>query len=755
MRSQAQSINLAISEEKNMAKVFLSHATPDRWFVENVLLPLLQGHGVGTWYCQDDICAGEDFQKKIRAGMEECSFFLVVVSPCSVESSWVGYEVAWAVENRKGRVIPVRTAVGCLPEQMHLGLKPLHFVDFSTIGGEDCGHATVRTHRARLDLLKAFGIVDSGGQGSPSEEARFHERYLASRLQGSGGTAKLIDLLTQFAQKETGGPCVVQGPPGSGKAGLFAQFIDQYRKRFPAALVLPYFVDARPSARNLAALLRRFCSALAWYFGQPAYQPPYEIAPLKEDFSRLLQQAGALTAQGVLKSQVVLVIDALDRLDGADGAHALDWLPQELPKNIRVFLGCDCDVSTDRPLLPGLVQRVPLDTVRLNPKDAAAIRFEFVGYGAPVVLDKAVKDRLYMDVGGDLGVGVIDNHHLGSLGRSTTSVVLDHAHLVRDTVDSWSDPSRPFTFVLHHHPDLDCAAAAFLANAYLTTGRFPDGARALANYVDRVDAGHPGFSHAQPFTLYAAHQVLGHRLGKRSWPSPAACFEAWVRASWRVLAFVLDEMARQNQSIWNVDSFATPGVMSADDRAEVRADRDRYYKKLTDPKTKARHGTLRLPGQFGGSVEAETLMVRAVLDPGDPERCIYLKDWARTDTKYAKNGTGFVGLSVFVPAGPNIVQRCILSVNPASNASLEGLGALLEQAETERRLASFGKDQRLFDPNTGERLPDRIGYANPDPWYDGRNQAYTIVDSPRAGTVLSADEIEGVFLRFARRPSVY
>jgi hypothetical protein len=734
-----------------MAKVFLSHATPDRWFVENVLLPSLQGHGIGTWYCKDDIYAGEDFQKKIRAGMEECSFFLVVVSPRSVESSWIGYEVAWAVENRKGRVIPVRIAVECLPEQMHLGLKPLQFVDFSTVRGEDGGQAARRVHRARLDLLKAFGIVDSGGQGDPSEEASFHERYLASRLQGSPGTATLIDLLTQLAKKESRGPCVVQGPPGTGKAALFAQFIDRYRKQFPDALVLPYFVDARQSARTLGALLRRFCSALAWYFDQPGYQTPHEPASLKADFARLLQQAGNLTSQEVLKNQVILVIDAIDRLDGMDGALSLDWLPQELPKNIRVFLGCDCDVRTDRPLLPCLQQRVPLDTVRLNPKDATAIRFEFVGYGEPVVVDKALKDRLYLDVGGDLGVGVIDNHHLHSLGRSTTSMVLDHAHLVRDTVDSWSDPSRPFTFVLHHHPDLDCAAAAFLANAYLTMGRFPDAARALANYVDRVDAGHPGFSHAKPFTLYAAHLYLGYRFSKQSWPSPAPRFDAWVRASWRVIAFVLDAMARQNQSIWDVDAFAAPEVMDAGDRAEVLADRDRYYKKLTDPKTKARRRTLSLPGQLGGVVETETLMVRDVLDPSDPERCIYFKDWARTDTKYAKNGTGFVGLSVFVPAGPKTAQRCILSVKPDSDASLEGLGALLEQAETERRLARFGKDQRLVDANTGERLPDRIGYASPDPWCDGRDQAYTIVDAPRSGTVLSADEIEGVFLRFARR----
>src|SRR5207244_1427444 len=156
---------------------------------------------------------------------------------------------------------------------------------------------------------------------------------------------------------------------------------------------------------------------------------------------------------------------------------------------------------------------------------------------------------------------------------------------------------------------------------------------------------------------------VGHRLGRQSWPTPAARFDAWVRASWRVIAFVLEEMATKSLSIWDVDAFAAPEVLDARDRADVLADRDRYYQKLTDLQAKARRHVLRLPGQFGGTVETETLMVR------DASGCIYFKDWARTDTKYAKNGAGFVGLSVFIPAGPNQVQRCILSVKPDSNAS--------------------------------------------------------------------------------------
>jgi hypothetical protein len=32
-----------------MARVFISHATPDREFVEQVIIPLLESNGVETW----------------------------------------------------------------------------------------------------------------------------------------------------------------------------------------------------------------------------------------------------------------------------------------------------------------------------------------------------------------------------------------------------------------------------------------------------------------------------------------------------------------------------------------------------------------------------------------------------------------------------------------------------------------------------------------------------------------------------------
>jgi hypothetical protein len=197
-----------------------------------------------------------------------------------------------------------------------------------------------------------------------------------------------------------------------------------------------------------------------------------------------------------------------------------------------------------------------------------------------------------------------------------------------------------------------------------------------------------------------------------------------------------------------VDALDCPGPFTPEDRDEVEADIARYHRKLADPETGARQVRLELPGQLGGTIGVEALLVRDVQNADDPERCLFFKDWARSDAARAGNGQGFLALSVFQSEGRLERRRCIISVTPDSGASLRGLADRLDRAEAERRRESHGEDDRVIDPATGAPRPPRTGYGNADPWYDGRAHGYTIVDAPRGGTRLTADEIEAILLEF-------
>jgi hypothetical protein len=377
-----------------------------------------------------------------------------------------------------------------------------------------------------------------------------------------------------------------------------------------------------------------------------------------------------------------------------------------------------------------------------------SLRFAFVGLGEQAPEAAGPQDRLYLDVGNGLRPGVIDHHHRAAAGGSTAALVLAHPEFLDGAVTRHRRPGDPFTLVLHQDPDLDAVAAAYLAADYLAAGAFPPGAAALARYVDRVDAGAAGMSLANPYSLYAAYLQLVQGLLRRPWNSDHERWQEGVRAGLELVAYVLGRVVGEGVSLTAVDAFACPGLFTEEDRQEVRADAERYGRKLADPRCRARRALLRLPGPFGGTAAAEALLVRDVENADDPERCAYFKDWARTDAENCPNSKGFVALSVFLSEGARQVRRCILSVTPEGGVTLEGLAARLDRAEAERRRRVFGADDRVTDPATGEPRRPRPGYDNADPWYDGRAHGYTIVDSPRAGTLLTADEVESIFLQF-------
>jgi hypothetical protein len=331
-----------------------------------------------------------------------------------------------------------------------------------------------------------------------------------------------------------------------------------------------------------------------------------------------------------------------------------------------------------------------------------AVRYEFLGYGQGIGAEEKQINRLYLDIGSDFRVGVIDHHTLAAHAGSTTSLLLGHPELVQQAVDIDRLDQSPLTIVLHEYPDLDCMASAYLAIELLATGSFPEGAEALVAFVDRVDAGYPGMSLDAPFSLYAACMILAHRLSLRTWSCRTDQWRQQVGDALRVVDFVVREAARTESSLFEIDAFACPGLFGPQDRRIVENDITRYREKLASVQVHARRLTLRLPGVYGGTRQIETLLVRDVQNPDDPDRVVFFKDWARTDAEASSDGNGFPALCVSHFHSTATPPRTILSVTPDSGVSLKGLGEELEQAEVAERKRRRGVDNRNIDPSTGQ-----------------------------------------------------
>ena len=91
-------------------KVFVSHATQDRQFVDKFTSDLRR-YGVDAWYSPWEIKLGDSIPAKIDEGLEGCEFLIFVMSRASLNRPWVQTEldVALARKNvsfRQGCVRP-------------------------------------------------------------------------------------------------------------------------------------------------------------------------------------------------------------------------------------------------------------------------------------------------------------------------------------------------------------------------------------------------------------------------------------------------------------------------------------------------------------------------------------------------------------------------------------------------------------------------------------------------------------------------
>jgi len=89
-----------------MTQVFISYSRTDMEFVQK-LAKDLQGAGLDVWWDLTDIQGSDVWERKIEEGLRNCEYFIVVLTPASLDSRWVRREYLSA-DNRGIRIIPLR-----------------------------------------------------------------------------------------------------------------------------------------------------------------------------------------------------------------------------------------------------------------------------------------------------------------------------------------------------------------------------------------------------------------------------------------------------------------------------------------------------------------------------------------------------------------------------------------------------------------------------------------------------------------------
>ncbi len=108
--------------------VFVSYSRADADFARK-LNDTLQIQGKTTWFDQESIASGSDFQQEIYRGIKACDNFLFILSPRSVNSPYCKDEVEYAASLNKRFVTLLHRQVS--PSDLHPELAKVQWIDFN------------------------------------------------------------------------------------------------------------------------------------------------------------------------------------------------------------------------------------------------------------------------------------------------------------------------------------------------------------------------------------------------------------------------------------------------------------------------------------------------------------------------------------------------------------------------------------------------------------------------------------------------
>jgi WD40 repeat protein len=112
-------------------EIFISYSRADSDFARK-LNEELQSYGKTTWFDQESIPPGSDFQQEIYQGIESSDNFLFIISPRSVNSPYCASEVEYARKLNKRFVTVLHKAVST--QDLHPALASIQWIDFRYSG---------------------------------------------------------------------------------------------------------------------------------------------------------------------------------------------------------------------------------------------------------------------------------------------------------------------------------------------------------------------------------------------------------------------------------------------------------------------------------------------------------------------------------------------------------------------------------------------------------------------------------------------
>jgi len=187
------------------------------------------------------------------------------------------------------------------------------------------------------------------------KEIEDHERFGRERARIFIGRSSVLETISGYISGIITHPMCIYGEGGSGKSALLAFALKQAKAENDRAVIVSRFIGATPSSSLVRSLLEDLCRQISSAYGV--------VENIPTTYEDLVQELPRRLALASVDKPLVLFLDSIDQLSKAYNAGSLNWLPAELPDNVKLIV-------TTRPgeYLVALRNRIPQDSVhKLEP----------------------------------------------------------------------------------------------------------------------------------------------------------------------------------------------------------------------------------------------------------------------------------------------------------------------------------------------------------------------------------------------------
>ncbi len=174
--------------------------------------------------------------------------------------------------------------------------------------------------------------IDQMDEKKPLEkEIEAHEDFRKDRAKHFIGRADMLEKIKNYTKDENNHLLTIHGKSGTGKSALLAFAVKKTNENFPKAAIAFRSIGATPSSSDGRSLLESLCRQVS-----KIYEADETDIPL--DYEELIKEFPKRLALATPEKPLILFIDALDQLSDVNNARNLNWLPYDLPKNVKLIV---------------------------------------------------------------------------------------------------------------------------------------------------------------------------------------------------------------------------------------------------------------------------------------------------------------------------------------------------------------------------------------------------------------------------------